>query len=40
MRPLPTEVPEQVMTTELLDQFGETDFYEADEGWTMGEGGY
>ena len=40
VRPLPTEVPEQVMTTELLDQFGDTEYYEADEGWTMGEGGY
>jgi DNA-directed RNA polymerase subunit beta' len=40
VRPLPTEVPEQVMTTELLDQFGDTDYYEADEGWTMGEGAY
>jgi DNA-directed RNA polymerase subunit beta' len=40
VRPLPTEVPEQVMTTELLDQFGDTDYYEADEGWTMGEGVY
>ena len=40
VRPLPTEVPEQVMTTELLDQFGDTEYYEADDGWTMGEGGY
>jgi hypothetical protein len=24
----------------LLDQFGDTEYYEADEGWTMGEGGY
>jgi DNA-directed RNA polymerase subunit beta' len=40
VHPLPTEVPEQVMTTELLDQFGDTEYYEADEGWTMGEGGY
>ncbi len=40
VRPLPTEVPEQVMTTELLDQFGDTEYYEADEGWTMGEGAY
>ncbi|MBW3606111.1 MAG: DNA-directed RNA polymerase subunit beta', partial [Actinobacteria bacterium] len=40
VRPLPTEVPEQVMTTELLDQFGDTEYYGADEGWTMGEGGY
>jgi DNA-directed RNA polymerase subunit beta' len=40
VRPLPTEVPEQVMTTELLDQFGDTEYYEADEGWTMGEGVY
>jgi DNA-directed RNA polymerase subunit beta' len=40
VRPLPTEVPEQVMTTELLDQFGDTEYYEADQGWTMGEGGY
>jgi DNA-directed RNA polymerase subunit beta' len=40
VRPLPTEVPEQVMTTELLDQFGDTEYYETDEGWTMGEGAY
>jgi DNA-directed RNA polymerase subunit beta' len=40
VRPLPTEVPEQVMTTELLDQFGDSEYYETDEGWTLGEAGY
>jgi DNA-directed RNA polymerase subunit beta' len=40
INPLPTEVPQQVLATEILDQFGDADYYEADEGWTMGEGGY
>jgi DNA-directed RNA polymerase subunit beta' len=41
VRPLPTEMPEQVLPADLLEQFGEASYgYEDDEGWTMGEGGY
>ena len=41
VRPLPTEIPEQVLPTELLAQFGDGSYdYDTDEGWTMGEGGY
>ncbi|MBA3620741.1 MAG: DNA-directed RNA polymerase subunit beta', partial [Euzebyales bacterium] len=40
VRPLPTEVPEQVLPDELLEQFSDGSYgYDADEGWTMGEGG-
>ncbi len=41
VRPLPTEMPEQVLPEELLAQFSDGTYdYESDEGWTMGEGGY
>jgi DNA-directed RNA polymerase subunit beta' len=40
VRPLPTEMPEQILTEDLLSQFGDGYGYETDEGWTMGEGGY
>ena len=43
IRPLPTEMPEQLVSADLLEGFGDgsyDDYYEADEGWTMGEGGY
>jgi DNA-directed RNA polymerase subunit beta' len=42
VRPLPTEVPEQMLPDELLEQFadGTYDGYDTDEGWSMGEGGY
>jgi DNA-directed RNA polymerase subunit beta' len=39
VRPLPTEMPEQVLPADLLDRFGEDYRYaEEDEGWHMGEG--
>ncbi|QBI20446.1 DNA-directed RNA polymerase subunit beta' [Egibacter rhizosphaerae] len=43
VRPLPTEVPEQVVPADLIEQFGADgydEYYEADEGWTMGEESY
>ncbi|MDP9405766.1 MAG: DNA-directed RNA polymerase subunit beta' [Actinomycetota bacterium] len=42
VRPLPTEIPEQIAPDELLAQFGDTGYGydEADEGWSMGQGGY
>jgi DNA-directed RNA polymerase subunit beta' len=42
VRPLPTEVPEQILPDDLLEQFadGSYDGYESDDGWTMGEGSY
>ncbi|MDQ3974581.1 MAG: DNA-directed RNA polymerase subunit beta', partial [Actinomycetota bacterium] len=42
VRPVPTELPEQVVApAELLDQFSEAPYpYDTDEGWTMGETGY
>ncbi|MGH3665887.1 MAG: DNA-directed RNA polymerase subunit beta', partial [Egibacteraceae bacterium] len=40
VRPLPTEMPEQILPDELLQQFSDGGYgYETDEGWTMGEGG-
>ncbi len=40
VRPMPTEMPEQVLPEELLDQFGDGSYdYDSDEGWSMGEGG-
>ena len=37
-RPLPTEMPEQLVSADLLEQFGDGSYnYDADEGWTMGE---
>jgi DNA-directed RNA polymerase subunit beta' len=43
VKPLPTEIPEHVVPADLLEQFGSDgydEYYEADEGWTMGEGNY
>ena len=41
VRPLPTEMPEQVLPADLLDRFGDDFSYtEEDEGWRMGEQGY
>jgi DNA-directed RNA polymerase subunit beta' len=41
VRPLPTEMPEQYVSGELLEAFGDPAYaYGEDEGWTMGEGGY
>jgi DNA-directed RNA polymerase subunit beta' len=40
VRPLPTEMPEQLVPPDLLEQFGEGYGYETDEGWSMGEGSY
>ena len=38
VRPLPTEMPEQVLPADLLDRFGEDYSYaEEDEGWHLGE---
>jgi DNA-directed RNA polymerase subunit beta' len=39
VRPLPTEVPEQTLPADLLERFGDGQYYE-DEGWNMGEGAY
>jgi DNA-directed RNA polymerase subunit beta' len=39
VRPMPTEVPEQTLPADLLDRFGDDQYYD-DEGWSMGEGGY
>jgi len=41
VRPLATEMPEQYVTSELLDSFGDPSYdYGGDEGWSMGEAGY
>jgi DNA-directed RNA polymerase subunit beta' len=40
VRALPTEMPAHMVPADLLEQFGEDYGYPADEGWTMGEGGY
>ena len=43
VRPLPTELPEQLVAPDLLEGFGDggyEDYYDTDEGWTMGEGAY
>jgi len=40
VRPVPTEVPEQMLPADLLEQFGQGYDYAEDEGWSMGEGGY
>ncbi|MPZ73219.1 MAG: hypothetical protein GEU74_08305, partial [Nitriliruptorales bacterium] len=42
VRPLPTEVPEQMLPDDLLEQFADGTYegYDTDEGWSMGEGGY
>jgi DNA-directed RNA polymerase subunit beta' len=40
VQPLPTELPQQVTPSQLLDQFGDGYTYPDDEGWTLGEGGY
>ena len=37
VRPLPTEMPEQYLATEMLEGFGDEE-YVGDEGWSMGEG--
>ena len=37
---LPTEVPEQILPGDILDDFGDTDYYAADDGWGMSEGSY
>jgi DNA-directed RNA polymerase subunit beta' len=39
VRPQPTELPEQTLPADLLDRFGDGQYYE-DESWNMGEGGY
>ena len=42
VRPLPTEMPEQILPAELLEQFADGSYggYPEDEGWSMGEGSY
>ncbi|CAN5174002.1 DNA-directed RNA polymerase subunit beta' [soil metagenome] len=40
VRPLPTEVPEQVVPADLLDRFDDGYTYDTDEGWSMGESSY
>jgi DNA-directed RNA polymerase subunit beta' len=40
VRPLATEAPEQYLPADVLEQFDAGYDYDADEGWTMGEGGY
>jgi DNA-directed RNA polymerase subunit beta' len=41
VRPMPTEVPEQMLPSDLLDQFSDAGYgYGDDEGWSMGDTGY
>src|SRR5690606_37632087 len=38
---VPTELPQQMLTTDLLEGFGDGEWIDdVDEGWSMGEGGY